>query len=202
MRPSWLYLLIGVASWPVVKLAFRLRARGVEHVPREGGCVLAANHISNLDPWALGLPLFPRRFLRFMAKAELYWFPLGLILDVGGAFPVRRGQRDVEAIETAVRLCREGHVVVMFPEGTRRKKGLRKKWEARAHTGAARIALEADVPLVPAAIRGTDTLTRLGPLRVAYGRPVAVDDLRGRDDAAQAATDLLMAEIARLEATL
>jgi 1-acyl-sn-glycerol-3-phosphate acyltransferase len=202
MRPSWLYLLIGVASWPVVKLAFRLRARGVEHVPREGGCVLAANHISNLDPWALGLPLFPRRFLRFMAKAELYWFPLGLILDVGGAFPVRRGQRDIDAIDTAVRLCREGHVVVMFPEGTRRKKGLRKKWEARAHTGAARIALEADVPLVPAAIRGTDTLTRLGPLRVAYGRPVAVDDLRGRDDAAQAATDRLMAEIARLEATL
>jgi 1-acyl-sn-glycerol-3-phosphate acyltransferase len=202
MRPSWLYLLIGVASWPVVKLAFRLRARGVEHVPREGGCVLAANHISNLDPWALGLPLFPRRFLRFMAKAELYWFPLGLILDVGGAFPVRRGERDVEAIETAVRLCREGHVVVMFPEGTRRRKGLRKKREARAHTGAARIALEADVPLVPAGIRGTDTLTRLGPLRVAYGPPIALDDLRGRDDAAQAATDRLMDEIARLEATL
>jgi 1-acyl-sn-glycerol-3-phosphate acyltransferase len=202
MRPSWLYLLIGVASWPVVKLAFRLRARGVEHVPREGGCVLAANHISNLDPWALGLPLFPRRFLRFMAKAELYWFPLGLILDVGGAFPVRRGERDVEAIETAVRLCREGHVVVMFPEGTRRRKGLRKKREARAHTGAARIALEADVPLVPAGITGTDTLTRLGPLRVAYGPPIALDDLRGRDDAAQAATDRLMDEIARLEATL
>jgi 1-acyl-sn-glycerol-3-phosphate acyltransferase len=202
MRPSWLYLLIGVASWPVVKLAFRLRAHGLEHVPREGGCVLAANHISNLDPWALGLPLFPRRFLRFMAKSELYWFPLGSILDAGGAFPVRRGQRDVEAIETAVRLCREGHVVVMFPEGTRRRKGLRKKWDARPHTGAARIALEAGVPLVPAAIKGTDALTRLGPLRVAYGRPLVIDDLRGRDDAAQVATDRLMDEIARLEATL
>ena len=202
MRPSWLYLLIGVASWPVVKLAFRLRARGVEHVPRESGCVLAANHISNLDPWALGMPLFPRRFLRFMAKSELYWFPLSLIVRGGGAFPVRRGQRDLEAIETAKGLCREGHVVVMFPEGTRRRKGLRKKWEARAHTGAARIALEAGVPLVPAAIKGTDTLTRLGPLRVAYGPPVAIDDLRGRDDAAQVATDRLMDEIARLEATL
>ena len=202
MRPSWLYLLIGVASWPVVKLAFRLRARGVEHFPRERGCVLAANHISNFDPWALGMPLFPRRFLRFMAKAELYWFPLSLILDVGGAFPVRRGQRDTDAVETAVRMCREGHVVVMFPEGTRRKKGLRKKWEARAHTGAARIALEADVPLVPAAIKGTDTLLRLGPLRVAYGPPIALDDLRGRDDATQVATDRLMAEIARLEAAL
>ena len=202
MRPSWLYLLIGVVSWPVVNLVFRLRARGVEHVPREGGCVLAANHISNFDPWALGMPLFPRRYLRFMAKSELYWFPLSLILDVGGAFPVRRGQRDVDAVETAVRLCRDGHVVVMFPEGTRRKKGLRKKWEARAHTGAARIALEADVPLVPAAIKGTDSLLRLGPLRVAYGPAVSVDGVRGRDDAAQAMTDRLMEAIARLEATL
>ncbi len=202
MRPSWLYLLIGIPSWPVVNLAFRLRARGIEHVPRESGCVLAANHISNFDPWALGMPLFPRRFLRFMAKAELYWFPLGAILTAGGAFRVRRGERDVEAVETAVRLCREGHCVVMFPEGTRRKKGLRKKWEARAHTGAARIALEANVPLVPAAIKGTDTLTRLGPLRVVYGAPVPLDDLRGREHAAEEATDRLMAEIERLEATL
>ena len=202
MRPSRLYLLIGFTTAPAVRLAFRLRARGVEHVPPEGGCVLAANHISNLDPWALGVPLFPHRFLRFMAKSELYWFPLRLILDAGGAFPVRRGHRDVDAIETAVRLCREGHIVVMFPEGTRRKKGLRKKWEARAHTGAARIALEANVPLVPAAIKGTDALLRLGPLRVAYAPPVAMDDLRGRDDAAQVATVRLMDEIARLEATL
>ena len=59
---------------------------------------------------------------------------------------------------TATQLCREGHIVVMFPEGTRRKKGLRKKYEARAHTGAARIALDANVPLVPAGIVGTDRL--------------------------------------------
>jgi 1-acyl-sn-glycerol-3-phosphate acyltransferase len=199
-----LYLLLGVLSLPVVRFVFRLRARGVEHVPREGGCVLAANHFSNLDPWPLGLPLFPRRFLRFMAKSELYWFPLGALLSRGGAFPVRRGQSDLEAIETAARLCRDGHVVVMFPEGTRRKKGLRKKWEARPHTGAARIALEADVPLVPAAISGTDRIRRLGPLRVAYGEPVPVGDIDRADlrAAAQEATDRLMAEIRRLEATL
>ena len=197
MRPSFLYSLIVVASWPLLYGLFRLRARGLENVPREGGFVLAANHLSNLDPWPLGLPLFPRRFLRFMAKSELYWFPLNLILRGGGAFPVRRGQHDYEALETAVRLCREGHVVVMFPEGTRREKGLRKKWEARAHTGAARIALDAGVPLVPAAISGTDRLARLGPLRVAFGEPVAVD---GLDPAA--ATDRLMDEIHRLEETL
>jgi 1-acyl-sn-glycerol-3-phosphate acyltransferase len=202
--PSPIYLLIGVLSWPVVRILFRLRWRGLEHLPRSGGFVLAANHTSNFDPWPLGLPLFPRRYLRFMAKSELYWWPLRLILDAGGAFPVRRGEADTVAIETAVSLCREGHIVVMFPEGTRRKKGLRKKHEARPRTGAARIALEAGVPLVPAAIRGTDRLARLGPLRVAYGQPIELDDLAAQDprEAAQTATDRLMAEIDRLEASL
>jgi 1-acyl-sn-glycerol-3-phosphate acyltransferase len=203
-RPSWLYLLIGFLSYPFVRAVFRHRWRGVEHVPRVGGCVLAANHVSNFDPWALGMPLFPRRFLRFMGKSELFNPILGPLLTAGGAFKVRRGQRDTAAIATAVRLAREGHVVVMFPEGTRRKKGLVKKHEARPHTGAARIALEAGVPLVPAAIKGTDSLLRLGPLRVAYGTPIPLDDLDGRDpkDAAQEATDRLMSEIERLEATL
>ena len=181
-----------------------MRARGVQNLPPEGGYVLAANHNSNFDPWPLGMPLFPRRWLRFMAKSELYNPLLKPFLNAGGAFPVRRGQRDAEAIETAIRLAREGEIVVMFPEGTRRKKGLRKKFEARPHSGAARIALAAGVPLVPAAIAGTDRLSRLGPLRVAYGAPVAVDDLADRDprEAAELATERLMAEISRLEATL
>jgi 1-acyl-sn-glycerol-3-phosphate acyltransferase len=203
-RPTSLYLLIASLSWPIVKSVFRLRARGLENLPREGGYVLAANHSSNFDPWALGLPLFPSRFLRFMGKSELFWWPLGPIIAACGAFKVRRGERDLEAIATAERLCREGHVVVMFPEGTRRKKGLRKKWEARAHTGAARIALGAGVPLVPAGIKGTDRLAQLGPLRVTYGPPVPLDDLAGQDpkEAAETATDRLMAAIHELEASL
>jgi len=203
-RPSALYAVIAALSWPILRLVFRLRARGREHLPAEGGFVLAANHWSNFDPWPLGLPLFPRRFLRFMAKSELFWPPLGWIVRAGGGFRVRRGERDDEAVETAIRLCREGHVVVMFPEGTRRQKGLRKTREARAHTGAARIALEADVPLVPAGIAGTDRLARLARLQVAYGTPVPLDDLRAREprEAAQEATDRLMAAIAELEASL
>ena len=141
-------------------------------MPKTGGLVLAANHTSNFDPWPLGIPLFPRRTLRFMAKIELFNPVLKPLLNAGGAFPVRRGEADHDAIETAVRLAREGDIVVMFPEGTRRQKGLRKKFEARPHTGAARIALAANVPLVPAAIKGTDRLARLGPLRVVYGKPI------------------------------
>ncbi len=203
-RPSALYSAVAVLSWPVVKLAYRLRATGAENLPSTGGYVLAANHWSNLDPWPLGLPLFPHRFLRFMAKSELYWFPLGKIIDAGGGFPVRRGESDLEAIERAVQLCRDGHVVVMFPEGTRRSKGLRKRYEAKWHSGAARIARKAGVPLVPAAVAGTDRLSRLAPLRVAYGPPIETSDLAELPaaDAAQAATDRLRAEIERLEATL
>jgi 1-acyl-sn-glycerol-3-phosphate acyltransferase len=200
---SLVYLLAGAISWPFVKVGYRLRARGVENLP-EGGFVLAANHTSNFDPWPLALPLFPGRQVRFMAKRELFNPILKPILVGGGAFPVRRGEADVDAIHRAVELVEDGQIVVMFPEGTRRKKGLRKKYEARAHTGTARIALTANAPLVPAAIKGTDRLTRLGPLRVAYGPPIPLDDLRGREiaPAAREATDRLMTAIHELEASL
>ena len=204
MRPSPVYSTIAALSWPVLFGLYRLRVRGRENLPATGGYVLACNHVSNLDPWPLGLPLWPRRFLRFMAKSELYWFPLGLLIDRAGAFPVRRGQHDTAAIETAVQLARDGNVIAMFPEGTRRAKGLVKRFEARPRSGAARIALEAGVPLVPAAVKGTDRLARLERLQVAYGSPVDLDDLRELDlaEAARVATERLMARIADLEESL
>jgi 1-acyl-sn-glycerol-3-phosphate acyltransferase len=200
---SPLYLVAGSLSWPVVKGLYRLRARGLEHIP-EGGFVLAANHTSNFDPWPLGIPFLPKRQLRFMAKAELFNPILAPILRAGGAFKVRRGEGDVEAMRTAGELAQAGEIVVMFPEGTRRKKGLRKKHEARPHTGAARIALSAGVPLVPAAIGGTDRLSRLGPLSVAYGEPIDVSDLEGMETkrAAAIATERLMNAIEELKTTL
>jgi 1-acyl-sn-glycerol-3-phosphate acyltransferase len=165
---------------------------------------VAANHSSNLDPWPLALAFFPRRFFRFMAKSELFWFPLGVFITAGGGFRVRRGERDEQAMSTATELARDGYVVVMFPEGTRRLKGLRKKHEARWHTGAARIALEAGVPLVPAGIAGTDRLARLGPLRVAYGVPIELGDLSAlpQVEAADVATERLREAIEALEDTL
>jgi 1-acyl-sn-glycerol-3-phosphate acyltransferase len=203
MRPAPLYNLIGILSAPVLYGLYRLRARGKENLPA-GGFVLACNHVSSFDPWVVGMPLWPKRFLRFMAKSELYWPPLKYVLNGAGAFPVRRGQRDVQAIDTAVQLARNGHVVAMFPEGTRRTKGLVKRFEARPRSGAARIALEAGVPLVPAAVKGTDRLLRLGKLTVAYGKPVEIDDLRGGDvaETAHEATERLMERIAEIEASL
>jgi 1-acyl-sn-glycerol-3-phosphate acyltransferase len=199
-----LYRFAAFISRPVLYRLFRLRARGQENVPASGGCVLACNHLSNFDPWPLGMPLWPTRWLRFMAKSELYWWPLRVLLDAAGAFKVRRGVGDREAMATALRLAREGEIVVMFPEGTRRKKGLVKKHQARARSGAARIALEAGVPLVPAAVAGTDRLLSRGPLRIAFGAPIELGDLPVDDlrRSAQTATDRLMARITELEASL
>jgi 1-acyl-sn-glycerol-3-phosphate acyltransferase len=194
-RPTGTYRLIALISRPFVYGLFRLEVKGEEHLPPDG-FVLAANHTSNLDPWAIGLPLLPTRWLRFMAKSELYWRPLSLVLDAAGAFKVRRGEGDVEAIQTAVDLVRGGEIVVMFPEGTRQKKGLRKKWTARPRSGAARIAHQAGVPLVPVAIKGTDGLARLAKWKVAYGEAFEA----GAD--AQAATERLMRDIETLHETL
>ncbi|MHB8642151.1 MAG: lysophospholipid acyltransferase family protein [Gaiellaceae bacterium] len=192
-RPPAVYRFVVFLSQPL-RLLYRLDVRGKENVPR-GGFVLAANHQSSFDPWPLGLVLYPR-FLRFMAKSELFWWPLGAFIGAAGAFKVRRGQADREAIDTAVELVRAGEIVVMFPEGTRQRKGLRKKHEWRPRTGAARIAWEARAPIVPAAIKGTDRLARLGKQHVRYGKPIepTAD--------AQETTDRVMAEIYRLYETL
>ncbi len=172
-------------------------------MPSGRGFVVGANHTSNLDPWPLGVVLAPRH-LCYMAKSELWWFPLSAVIAASGSFRVRRGGHDVEAFENAVRVVREGRVMAMFPEGTRRHKGLRKKHVPRPHTGAGRIALAAPSPLVPAAIRGMDRLTRLGPLRVLFGPPIPLDDLRDLDsyEAARIGTERLWAEIRRLEGVL
>jgi 1-acyl-sn-glycerol-3-phosphate acyltransferase len=199
-----MYHFIGVVTAGPVRRLFRFRSKGEEHLPRNGGFVLSANHMSNLDPWPLGIPLYPERQLRFMAKAEIYKPPLKWVLEAAGAFPVRRGMGDEEALARAIELARAGEVVAIFPEGTRRNKGRRRKHKARPRTGAARVALTAGVPLVPAAIGGTENLMKLGPLRVAYGPPVELDDLKDTEmrTASKIATERLMAAIHSLEKTL
>jgi 1-acyl-sn-glycerol-3-phosphate acyltransferase len=204
-----MYHFIGAVTAGPIRRLFRFKSTGEEHLPREGGYVLSANHMSNLDPWPLGIPLYPDRQLRFMAKVEMYKPPLKWILEPAGAFPVRRGLADEEAMERAVELAKAGEVVAIFPEGTRRNKGrikkaLKKGHRARPRTGAARVALLAGVPLVPAAIGGTESLMKLGPLRVAYGAPIELDDLKDMElrPASKIATERLMEAIHSLEKTL
>jgi 1-acyl-sn-glycerol-3-phosphate acyltransferase len=204
-----MYHFIGAVTAGPVRRLFRFRSTGEENIPPEGGFVLSANHMSNLDPWPLGIPLYPDRQLRFMAKSEMYKPPLKWVLEPAGAFPVRRGMGDEEAMQKAVELARSGEVVAIFPEGTRRNKGrikkaLNKNLRAKPRSGAARVALQAGVPLVPAAIGGTESLMKLGPLRVAYGPPIELDDLEDVElrEAAKIATGRLMEAIHKLEETL
>ena len=195
------FRVVALLSAPLLRLFFRPTVRGSEHLPGKGGFVLSANQLSNLDGWALGYALLPRR-LRWMGKAELFNPVLGPLARRLGIFPVRRGEGDRAAIATAVELARSGSVVVIFPEGTRRRKGFHKRREARPHSGAARVALAAGVPLVPAAIRGTERLTRFRQWHVSFGPPIGLDDLAGEKGAAREATRRLWAAILALEGEL
>ncbi len=202
-RPvPWLYR---VSTWIIPPLfTGRKRWLGVELVP-DTGFVLAANHVSSMDPFILGMPLWPaRRPVRYMAKAELFNSALGWAMRAIGTFPVRRGEADADAMRTALELLRAGEIVGMFPEGTRASKGLRKKFQPKPHPGTARIALAAGVPLVPAAVVGTERLLSLDPITVAFGVPIPLDDLAGlpRRRAAEIATDRLMAAIEGLVAQI
>ena len=98
MDPPLIYRFAAFVSRPVLYGPFRLRAHGQENVPASGGCVLACNHLSNFDPWPLGMPLWPGHWLRFMAKAELYWCPATYVLNAACAFPVHRESADREAL--------------------------------------------------------------------------------------------------------
>ncbi len=197
--PTGSYRLVAMLSRPLISLFFRLRVRGLDRVPKRGGFVLCSNQLSNLDGFALAHPLYPRQ-VQWMGKAELFRGPVAPTLRRLGIFPVRRGEGDIGAVRTAAELARRGHPVGIFPEGTRREKGFRKTRLSRPHTGAARVALAAGVPLVPAAIVGTERLTLLRRWRVAFGAPVALDDLDPGDRRApREATRRLMAAIAGLE---
>ena len=158
---------------PVVVLT-RLRDYGVERVPLEGGIVIAANHFSWIDPPALGA-VSPRPVF-FMAKVEAHRVPgLGQLLRSFGAFPVRRGESDREAVRTMREIVSSGNALGMFVEGTRQRSGV----PGKAQAGAAMVALNESVPIVPAAIHGSQywRIGNFAPVSIAWGEPMTFDGL-------------------------
>ena len=185
----------------VMPLLGSIKIEGRENVPQSGGAVLSCNHPGGVDVVALGYAS-PRQ-IYYMAKQELFefqpWFS-ALISSVG-AFPIRRGVRDIAAIDHSLQLVREGQVLGMFPEGTRNKGGPL----GRAKSGAVRIAALTGAPLVPSAVIGIPELHRewSNPLRrtpviVRFGEPIHF--IGDPDDAAavQHQSVELMYAIARL----
>jgi 1-acyl-sn-glycerol-3-phosphate acyltransferase len=167
------YWVVRAVLQPLIHLYFGLSSQGRDHIPEHGGVLLAANHRSFLDPFAIGCCV--RRPIYFVAKVELFerrW--QGWLLNALGAFPVRRGEHDEEMMATARAVLERGDPVVIFPEGTRIREGTL----ARPRRGLGRLALETGVPVVPVAVTGTERarrgwLIRPCQVRLRFGEPLS-----------------------------
>ncbi len=181
----FLYALIRGLAVPFMRLYFGLRITGAERIPAEGPVIIAPNHKSFWDSFFVGAAT--RRHVRFMGKTELFERGAGRLLVRLGAFPVRRGKADEDALQTARTVLRQGGMLALFPEGTRVRDP---DTLGRPRSGAGRLALETGASIVPAAITGTEKLF-LGPLpkprrvQIAFGDPIAVAQLAPTPQAAR-----------------
>lgn len=183
-------------------LIVRLRTEGIENIPAEGPVIIAMNHVAWVDVLLSALRV-PRQFY-YMAKAELFSVPIiGFLIRQWGAFPVRRGEGDREALRSAERVLAEGHMLVIFPEGHRTRGGPL----LPGQPGAALIAMRNHVPIVAVAISGTQRVFKgfhYGPwapeVTIRYSEPFYLEapaGKRSRDTVAQG-TDTIMRKIAAM----
>lgn len=175
----------------LLKPSFRIKVIGKENFPKDGGVLLCSNHINNLDPPVVGITC-PRP-VSFMAKAELFEVPiLGHIVRKVRAFPVKRGMSDREALRNGLKILKDGHVLGLFPEGTRSKNGELGKGLA----GAGFFAMRTDAKIVPCAIVGDYKFLRR--ITVIYGKPLNFVEMREKKASAEEATDYIMQGIKEL----
>ncbi|NMB34007.1 MAG: 1-acyl-sn-glycerol-3-phosphate acyltransferase [Clostridium sp.] len=154
----------------VFALLYRVKITGMENIPEEGAAVMCANHVGELDMLFIGCKI--KRLIHYMAKIELFKIPLlSPIIKRLGAFPVKRGKADIEAIKTALSLLENGHIVGIFPEGTRVGNNTQKK--ARVKPGAALLAQKTGAPILPVAVEGK--YTPFSKIRVIFGEPFTID---------------------------
>jgi 1-acyl-sn-glycerol-3-phosphate acyltransferase len=178
-----------------VRLAAPLRNYGVERVPLEGGLVMAFNHFHWLDPPAFGA--CSPRTIYYVAKIEAHRVPgLGQLIRAFGTRSVRRGESDREAVRAMREVVREGHALGMFVEGTRQRSGV----PGEAMPGAAMVALQEGVPVVPAAIHGSQHWKpgNWHPVSIAWGKPMSFDGLPRGGKGYREASSLIQEEIHRL----
>jgi 1-acyl-sn-glycerol-3-phosphate acyltransferase len=204
------YLLARFVLRPLFWLACRPKVTGRENVPATGPVILASNHLSFID--SIAIPLVAPRRVGYLAKAE-YWQGTGFagwlqraLFTALGALPVERGTHRAAqaALDTALGVLEAGGAFGIYPEGTRSRDGRLH----RGKTGVAWLALTADCPVVPVAVRGTDRVQPVGagwprPHRVSitFGEPLTFPDQRGqagRGPARRVVTDRVMEAIAEL----
>jgi len=169
---GWTYTLARIVLTLPTLLLYRVRAIGVENVPKQGPLVLAPNHFSQMDHFFASVHL--RRKIRFMAKSQLFGPPvLTYIYKHGGVFPVRRGHHDEVAIETARILVEQGEMLLVYAEGGRSRTGEL----GEPKPGIGRIALETGAPVVPVCIYGSERVRSWKRLRfpkvtIQFGEPL------------------------------
>lgn len=211
-RRGWGWMFAVVVIKPLLLAFTRHRWIDGHKIPADGGAVIAANHVSHVDPLTFAHVIHDHgRLPRYLAKAELFDVPVvGSVLRSAGQIPVRRLTTDASlAFASAVDAVRHGRLVVVYPEGTlTRQPDL---WPMAGKTGAARIALSSGVPVIPVAQWGAQDilypyakLPRLLPRKLVHakvGDPVDLDDLRAREptpDVLREATDRIMDAITQL----
>ena len=179
----------------LVRVFGRLRVYGRDRVPMTGGCVYACNHFHWLDPAALGAA--SPRTVYFMAKMEAHRVPgLGTMIRAFGTFPVRRGESDREAVRMMRKIVHDGHALGLFAEGTRQRSGV----PGEVQPGAAMVALQEGVPVIPVAVHGSYTWKpgNFRPVSIAFGRPMAFEGLPSGGRGYREASAQIQAEILRL----
>lgn len=191
------YVLLRIFLRAFFKIFFRARIVDASNVPLEGKIILAANHVSNWDPPVLATFLDRRVF--YMAKEELFANKIfAAAITNLGAFPVKRGTADRNAIKRALALLKDGQCLGVFPEGTRSRTGELGKAEA----GVALIAAMSKAPVVPAAIINTNKMfssEKFFPrLTVVYGRPMKFEGSTKDKAALEKFSQSIMDEIAKL----
>ena len=198
---------VDLVYWPVGKgvlgsmtrLATSIRAYGTERIPREGGAVLAMNHFNFIDVPVFGT-ICPRRLV-FVAKSELFEVPgLAQLIAAHGTLAIRRSETDRDALRRMRQAVRENEMLGLFVEGTRQTSGV----PGEAKPGAAMIAISEGVPVVPAAIHGSQEwkLGNRAAVSLAFGEPMRFAEHPRNSKGYAAASEEIMGEIKRLWAWL
>lgn len=172
-----LYIISRAIFYAILKLFFGYKIVGRENVPKKGGCILAGNHLSYIDPAVLGCGC--ARKISFMAKEELFRKFLGRIWLKGvGAFAVKRNAADLSALKEALKRVKEGGVLALFPEGGR----VQDTFSSSPHAGIGFLTVKLACPVIPVFIEGTDKVLprgakfiRFHKVSVRYGRPIQID---------------------------
>ena len=193
-RSPWFYPLIHHGLWAGAWALRGIEVSGLEHVPARGRVIVACNHVSVIDPPLAGLAIGWTRFPRFLAKEELFRpAPLGALFRGFGCIPLNRVRGDVGAIRSAIEVLEREGCLIVFPEGTRARKGR----ILRPKPGVGLLAHRTGAPVVLARVRDTETFFKRGPLRIRFGAPLRFEGAEGREEF-QRFADRVMEEIGKL----